>query len=85
MQHTEPIKTIASVQALNAVATGSWDKTLKYWDVRTPTGKPVCDVTLPERVVAMDVKHPLMVVVTADNKIHVFNLANPQTPVRVSS
>lgn len=55
---------------------GSWDKTLKYWDGRQAT--PVLTVNLPERVYALDVKHPLLVVGCADRHIQVYNLSNPQ-------
>lgn len=46
------------------VVTGSWDRTVKCWDTRTPT--PAATLQLPERVYAMDVKFPLMVVATAE-------------------
>jgi mRNA export factor len=57
------------------VATGSWDKTLKYWDTRSPT--PMASVQLSERCYAMDVKHPLLVVATADRQVHVFDIRKP--------
>lgn len=63
--------------------TAGWDKTLRYWDARTPS--PQFVLNLPERVQAMDVKYPVMVVATADKKFYVFNLDNPQTPFRVRS
>jgi mRNA export factor len=59
---------------------GSWDKTLKYWDLRTPN--PVFSFSLPERCYALDVKHPLLVVGTADRHLLVFNLQNPSTPYK---
>lgn len=37
---------------------------------------------LPERVYAMDVRFPLLVVGTADRTIQVFNLNSPQTPYK---
>lgn len=36
-------------------------------------------VSLPERVYAMDVRHPLLVVGTAERHILVYNLAKPDT------
>jgi hypothetical protein len=94
-QHTEPIKSIAFVPSLSCVATGSWDKTVKYWDVRTaPTGTPQCNVDLLERVYAMDVRDHLMVVCMAPGttagiggkqpEIRVYDLRKPQTHVQVS-
>lgn len=60
--------------------TGGWDKCLKYWDCRSPT--PALQVTLPERVYAMDVNHPLLVVGCADRHIWVYNLAQPDKPYK---
>jgi len=45
----------------NMLVTGSWDKTLKYWDLRQ--ANPLHTQTLPERVYGMDVRHPLLVLV----------------------
>lgn len=49
------------------LVTGSWDRTLRYWDLRQQN--PVHTQALPERVYAMDVKHPLLVVGTANRRI----------------
>ncbi|GAQ82886.1 mRNA export protein [Klebsormidium nitens] len=73
--HDEPIKELAWIPEMNMLATGSWDKTVRYWDLRQ--NQPVHTQKLPERVYAMSVKHPLMVVGTADRNIIVFNLQNP--------
>ncbi|ORZ41361.1 WD40 repeat-like protein [Catenaria anguillulae PL171] len=57
--------------------TGSWDRTIKYWNMSTP--QPVGSVQLTERVYAMDSVKQLLVVGTADRKIHIINLANPNS------
>jgi len=57
------------------VVTGSWDKTIKYWDLRSPN--PVAAVTCQERVYCMDVRDNLLVVGTADRYINVINLKDP--------
>ncbi|CAK9270188.1 unnamed protein product [Sphagnum jensenii] len=75
--HDAPIKDIAWVPEMNLLVTGSWDKTVKYWDTRQQN--PAHTQQLPERCYAMSVRHPLMVVATADRNIVVYNLANPQT------
>lgn len=48
--------------------------------MRSPN--PVFSYTLPERCYALDVKHPLLVVGTADRHLLVFNLQSPQTPYK---
>ncbi|KZT41768.1 Poly(A)+ RNA export protein [Sistotremastrum suecicum HHB10207 ss-3] len=82
-QHDAPVKCVKWIDSPSGgiLATGSWDKTVKYWDLRTPN--PVSTVQLPERCYTMDVVYPLMVVGTAERHIQMYNLANPTTPYRV--
>ncbi|KAJ1799836.1 RNA export factor gle2 [Coemansia sp. RSA 2399] len=80
-QHDGPIRCIKFVEAENSspiIATASWDKTLKYWDLRQQS--PIGTVNLPDRAYAMDCNHPLLVVATAERKIQIFNLSSPTTP-----
>ncbi|TBU32539.1 Poly(A)+ RNA export protein [Dichomitus squalens] len=81
-QHDAPIRVVRWIESPqgSVLATGSWDKTIKYWDLRTPN--PVSTVNLPERCYTMDVVYPLMVVGTAERHIQVFNLQNPTTPFK---
>ncbi|CAH7673536.1 WD40-repeat-containing domain protein [Phakopsora pachyrhizi] len=75
--HEAPIRKLAwlDINGQCLLATGSWDKTLKYWDLRQST--PALSVTLPERIYTMDTVFPLMVVGTAARKIHIYHLSNP--------
>ncbi|RKO90374.1 WD40-repeat-containing domain protein [Blyttiomyces helicus] len=59
----------------NMFITGSWDKTARYWDLRSPT--PAHTLVLPERCYAIDVSGPLMVIGTADRQVQVYDLNNP--------
>jgi mRNA export factor len=61
--------------------TGSWDKTIKYWDGRTQT--PAHTAQLPERVYCMDVKYPLCVAGTADRQILIYDLRKPNVEFKV--
>ncbi|CAK4285822.1 unnamed protein product [Aphanomyces euteiches] len=74
-QHDQPIRSIQHIAQANCVVTGSWDKTVKYWDTRAP--QPQATVQLSERCYALDVSYPLMVVATADKQIHCFDLKKP--------
>jgi hypothetical protein len=51
----------------------------RYWDLRQQN--PAHTQPLPERCYTMSVRHPLMVVGTADRNILVYNLASPQASV----
>jgi len=79
-QHSAPVRHCFFVPQMNMLVTGSWDKTISYWDLRNPN--PIHTQSVPERVYAMDCVHPLLVVGTADRTIQVYNLANPQQPYK---
>merc|ERR1711939_634107 len=74
--HDGPIKNVGWVNMNNGIlATSSWDKTLRYWDLRTPNA--IGSVQLPERAYAMSIMGSLLVVATAERKVVVVNLADP--------
>ena len=77
--HDQPIRSARFCSVPNSAAemlvTGSWDKTIKYWDLRQSS--PVATVQCQERVYTMDVKGKLLVVGTADRYINVINLDEP--------
>lgn len=76
-QHEAPVRCVRYFEANGTpmVVTGSWDKTIKYWDLRQSS--PAASVTCQERVYTMDVRNNLLVVGTADRYINVINLADP--------
>lgn len=78
--HDAPVKAVRYVQCgptnTPAVVSGSWDKTLKYWDMRSP--QPMTTINLPDRVYCMDSSQKLLVVGCADRHISVIDLNNPQ-------
>jgi len=89
-KHDAPIKTCHYIDELSVLCTGSWDKTLRYWDCRQST--PAAVVNVPDRVYCMDVIFPLAVVATAERHVLIYNLQNPkqefkrlQSPLRYQS
>ena len=69
-KHDAPVRHLHYLKDMNnMLVTGSWDKTIRYWDLRQPN--PVHTQQLPERVYAMDVRHPLLVVGLANRRIQV--------------
>jgi mRNA export factor len=81
-QHGAPIKCVKWIDAPTGgiVATGSWDKTIKYWDLRSST--PTSTVSLPERCYTMDITYPWLVVGTAERHIQVYDLNQPSVIYR---
>lgn len=65
--HDAPIRSCHWVKDKQVLVTAGWDRNVRYWDLRSPT--PALSVAMPERVYAVDVKHPVMVVATADKKV----------------
>jgi len=82
-QHEKPVKLVKWLPKLGTglLVTGSWDKTIKFWDCRQ--GSPVLVIQLPERLYCADLRDEVAVVATADRHVLIYNLANPQTPHRV--
>ena len=76
-QHDAAVKEICWIPDMNLCVTGSWDKSLRYWDLRSPNA--VATVSLPERVACMDVLSPMLVVGVHDLSVLIFDLKNPQT------
>ncbi|EKX51243.1 putative Rae1, nuclear pore complex component [Guillardia theta CCMP2712] len=62
--------------------TGSWDRTLKFWDARNPSASPIGVLQVPDRVYAMDVVDHVMIVATAERHVLVYDLRNPAQPFR---
>ena len=82
-EHTHPVKCVKVVDILGTqmIITGSWDSTIKYWDMRQP--RPVYSVDIPDKCYAMDAKESLMVAATARQDICIFDLRNPKTISKV--
>ncbi|GMM38530.1 RNA export factor [Saccharomycopsis crataegensis] len=77
--HNEPVSVVRFAECGNSntpvIVSGSWDKTLKYWDMRSPN--PVSTIELPERCYVMDTRRKLLVCGTAEKKFVIINLDNP--------
>ncbi|KAG8905912.1 hypothetical protein FRB99_007992 [Tulasnella sp. 403] len=76
--HDAPIRSIRWMDMNGGVlVTGSWDKTVKYWDLKQPN--PIGTLQLPERCYSMDIAGQLLVAATAERHIITVNLNNPTT------
>lgn len=78
-KHDQAIRRIVQVNE-NMIVTGGWDSSLRYWDVRAPTGSPAAVVQTGNRVYALDGIHPLLVAGVADRGILVYDMRKPHNP-----
>lgn len=69
-------------QMQNMLVTGSYDRTIKFWDIRQNSTQPVHTASVPERVYAMDLVGRLMVVGTAERHILIYDLNDPSKPFK---
>jgi len=85
-QHDAPVKTCHWIKSHNysCLMTTSWDKTLKFWDLRQQ--QPTLTINLPERAYSADVDYPVAVVTTASRHLIVYQLeGTPSEYKRVES
>jgi len=76
--HDQPIRCVQSFMANGSpmLVTGSWDKTVKYWDLRQQ--QPAATVDARERVYTMDVRgNEMLVIGTSERWVHIVDLKNP--------
>lgn len=81
LKHDQPVKTINCLEDQNLLLTGSWDKKIKYWDIRQ--SKEVATIDMPERVYSVSVKDNICVIATAGKHVLVYDLVKLQTPLQV--
>ncbi|KAI8912912.1 hypothetical protein PhCBS80983_g03163 [Powellomyces hirtus] len=81
--HDAPIRSCRFIEGPGnspLVVTGSWDKTMKFWDLRSQT--PAHTYQLPDRCYVMDSYGPMLVVGTADRNLLIFSNSNLAAPFK---
>lgn len=73
--HDSAVRQCVDNEQLGVLATVSWDRTLRYWDTRTPAS--VASVDLGDRAYGVDSLGVAMVVILAERKIQVFDIRKP--------
>ncbi|KAH8827812.1 Poly(A)+ RNA export protein [Flagelloscypha sp. PMI_526] len=84
-QHDAPVRSVRFQADHGFLLTGSWDKTVKIWDPRSPGQIGMYD--LPERCYAMDCAGSLLAVATADRHVMTvdFRLGSKPMPTSFAS
>ncbi|KAH9979138.1 WD40 repeat-like protein [Russula compacta] len=78
-QHDDAISSVRYSSEANAIITGSWDRTVRFWDPRAATAQQSSH-GLPERVYFMDVVGHRVVVALASRLFHIFDVRKMDTP-----
>jgi cell cycle arrest protein BUB3 len=66
---------------LDVLITGSWDRTIKFWDPKSTNSQPQSSYTLPERVYHMDLVNNTLVVALASRLFHIYDIRNMKEPI----
>jgi len=75
-KHDAPISCISWVSPQQQILiSGSWDKTVKYWDLRQANS--IGSINMPDRIYAMDSLFPLLAVGLANQELAFINLEMP--------
>ncbi|KAI1133039.1 WD40-repeat-containing domain protein [Nemania abortiva] len=89
--HDAPVRGVRFVEVPGTngpiAVSGSWDKTVKFWDLRQPaTDTTAAAITLncSERVYSLDAKAELLVAATADLQVHLVDLKKPDMFLRTA-
>ena len=75
--HDESISSVVATEHNGSplLITGSWDKTVKYWDLRQQS--PIGSLACQNKVYTMSTRNQLLVIGTADRYINAVELRNP--------
>lgn len=79
-RHDEAIRCVEFHPATGQVFSGSWDRTVRAWDLRQPE-TPTSEVSLGHKVFAMDVGVDKIIVGASDLRIHIFDLRKLAQPL----
>ena len=66
---------------VDSLVSGSWDRTLKFWDPKSKSSQATSSHTLPERIYHMDLVGHTLVVAMASRLFQIWDVRNMQSPV----
>ncbi|EFC42182.1 hypothetical protein NAEGRDRAFT_83226 [Naegleria gruberi] len=85
-QHDQPIKIIKSLDGVEGmqtiVMTGSWDKSIKYWDIRNNNGQAVMSLPQADKIYDVSVAGNMAVVALANKEVYIYDVRKPQEPFK---
>ncbi|KAF5356822.1 hypothetical protein D9756_006825 [Leucocoprinus leucothites] len=83
-QHSDSISCMTWSREQNSLITGSWDRTIRFWDPRSaPNQTSSCQTqshTTPERIYHLDLINNTLVVAMASRLFHIYDIRNMSSP-----
>ncbi|KIK03821.1 hypothetical protein K443DRAFT_461558 [Laccaria amethystina LaAM-08-1] len=79
--HNDSISSMSFSQANNVLITGSWDRTIRFWDPRAQTHQQSSHET-PERVYTLDLVNHTLVVAMASRLFHIYDVRKMDIPAQ---
>mmetsp|Transcript_49372 Transcript_49372/g.60622 ORF Transcript_49372/g.60622 Transcript_49372/m.60622 type:complete len:377 (+) Transcript_49372:55-1185(+) len=73
--HNAPIKCIEFSKDHNILMSGSWDRTLKYWNINS--GQQAGEIKLNEKVFCMSFLSPILTIGLSNKHVVAYDLRNP--------
>ncbi|KAF9031299.1 WD40-repeat-containing domain protein [Panaeolus papilionaceus] len=80
-QHSDTISSMTSVHGNQSVITGSWDRTLRFWDPRAAKAQQ-SQYDTPERIYAIDHVNNTLVVAMASRLFHIYDIRKMDAPAQ---
>ncbi|KAG6819976.1 hypothetical protein H0H93_006879 [Arthromyces matolae] len=79
--HNDSISSMAYVRDSNMLVSGSWDRTLRFWDSRASSPQQSSHDT-PERIYQLDVVNNTLVVAMASRLFHIYDVRKMDAPLQ---
>ncbi|KAH6908471.1 WD40 repeat-containing protein [Coprinopsis sp. MPI-PUGE-AT-0042] len=82
-KHDDSVSSMAWGKDLNGLVTGSWDRTIRFWDPRSSsTSYETAKHATPERIYSMDIVNHMLVVAMASRLFHIYDVRNMAKPMQ---
>ncbi|KAK0193158.1 WD40-repeat-containing domain protein [Armillaria mellea] len=80
--HDDSISSMVWSASTNALITGSWDRTLRFWDPRAEGGGAQQQHAMPERVYHVDIVGHMLVLAMASRLVRIYDTRRMEAPLQ---